>query len=128
MYCELEGIRIEEPLLKDKDWGNETTPLLRCNGRVIVSLMSTTIVQWSQQEIEQFVERAKQIYRDKLAMILEPEHTGEIVAIAPESEDYFLGTNEIDASHRARDAGRIGPLYFLRVGSDYTYRMMSPRR
>ncbi|MEK6285257.1 MAG: hypothetical protein AABO57_05910 [Acidobacteriota bacterium] len=90
--------------------------------------MSTSTVQWSQQEIEQFVERAKQIYRDKLAPILEPEHTGEIVAIAPESGDYFLGTNEIDATHRARDAGRIGPLYFLRVGSDYTYRIMSPRR
>lgn len=90
--------------------------------------MSTSTVQWSQQEIEQFVERAKQIYRDKLAAILEPEHAGEIVTIAPETGDYFLGTNEIDASHRARDAGRIGPLYFLRVGSDYTYRMMSPRR
>jgi hypothetical protein len=87
--------------------------------------MSTSTVQWSQQEIEQFVERAKQIYRDKLAAILEPEHTGEIVAIIPETGDYFLGTNEIDASHRARDAGRTGPLYFLRVGSDYTYRIRS---
>jgi hypothetical protein len=90
--------------------------------------MSTITAQWSQQEIELFVERAKQIYRDKLAAILEPEHTGEIVAIAPKSGDYFLGTNEIDATHRARDAGLIGPLYFLRVGSDYTYRMMSPRQ
>ena len=90
--------------------------------------MSTTTVQWSQREIEEFIERAKQIYRDRLAATLEPEHIGEIVAIAPETGDYFLGTNEIDASHRAREAGRTGPLYFLRVGSDYTYRMMSPRR
>ncbi|MEK6405953.1 MAG: hypothetical protein AABN34_03205 [Acidobacteriota bacterium] len=90
--------------------------------------MSTSTVQWSQQEIEQFVERAKQIYRDKLAAILEPEHTGEIVAIVPETGDYFLGTNEIDASHRARDAGLMGPLYFLRVGSDYAYRLMTPRQ
>jgi hypothetical protein len=111
-----------------KDGGNKTTTLLRCNGRFIVSLVSTTTVQWSQQEVEQFVERAKQIYREKLAAILEPEHAGEIVAIAPESGDYFLGTNEIDARHRARDAGRIGPLYFLRVGSIYTYRLMSPRQ
>lgn len=53
--------------------------------------MSTSTVQWSQQEIEQFVERAKQIYREKLAAILEPEHTGEIVAIAPESEELLPG-------------------------------------
>jgi len=41
------------------------------------------------QEIERFVERAKQTYDDELAAKLEPEHTGEIVAIEPDSGAYY---------------------------------------
>lgn len=89
--------------------------------------MSTTTTEWSKQETKQFVDRAKEIYRDKLATILEPEHTGEIVAILPETGDHFLGRDEIEAADRARDAGHYGPFYFLRIGSDYAHRWMTPR-
>ncbi len=90
--------------------------------------MSTTVAQWSRPEIKQFVNRAKEIYRSRLAEILEPEHNGEIVAIAPDTEEYFIGADEIQAVEVARAAGNEGPFYFLRVGSDYTHRWMTPRR
>ena len=69
------------------------------------------------QESERFVERAKQTYDDELAAKLEPEHTGEIVAIEPDSGAYFLDNDEIEAADNARTAGHDGPFYFLRVGS-----------
>jgi len=81
----------------------------------------------SPREIERFVERAKQTYNEKLAAQLEPEHNGEIVAIDPESGDYFLGKDEVKAADNARAAGHEGPFYFLRVGSDYTHRWMTLR-
>lgn len=90
--------------------------------------MTTTRIEWTAQEIEEFVARAKQIYRNRLASVLEPEHDGEIVAIIPETGLYFLGADEIDASNSAREAGYDGPFYFSRVGSDYTHRLMTPRQ
>ncbi len=83
--------------------------------------------QSTPREIERFIERAKQAYDDRLAAKLEPEHTGEIIAIEPESGDYFLGKDEIEAADNARAAGHEGPFYFLRVGSRYTHRLMTPR-
>lgn len=80
------------------------------------------------EEIERFIERAKEIYRNRLAAELEPTHTGKIVAIEPETESYFLGETEIEAAEQARAAGHEGPFYFLRVGALYTHRWMTPRR
>lgn len=37
------------------------------------------------------IERAKQIYADRLQTVLEPQHLNRFVAIEPESGDYFLG-------------------------------------
>jgi len=80
------------------------------------------------QDIERFIESAKQTYDEKLAAELEPRHTGKIVAIEPESGAYFLGDDEIEAADKGRAAGHEGPFYFLRVGSRYTHRLMTPRR
>ncbi len=84
--------------------------------------------QSSPKEIEEFIERAKEIYRDRLAADLEPTHNGKIVAIDPETEDYFLGEDEVQAAEKARVAGHEGPFYFLRVGSLYAHRLLTPRR
>lgn len=84
--------------------------------------------QSTQQAIERFIERAKRAYEDRLAQKLEPDHRGEIVAIEPETGDYFLGRDEIEAAGKARVAGHEGPLYFVRVGSRYAHRLMTPRR
>ncbi len=80
------------------------------------------------QDIERFIESAKQTYDERLAAKLEPEHAGEIVAIEPNSGAYFLGEDEIEAADSARAAGHNGPFYFLRVGSRYAHRLMTPRR
>ncbi|MCI0490004.1 MAG: hypothetical protein L0229_25715 [Blastocatellia bacterium] len=84
--------------------------------------------QRTREEIERFVERAKEIYRDSLAAKLEPAYTGKIVAIEPETGAYFVGEDEVRASEQARAAGQEGPFYFLRVGSLYTHRLITPRR
>jgi hypothetical protein len=80
------------------------------------------------EEIERFIERAKEIYRDRLAAELEPAHTGKIVAIEPETESYFLGETEVEAAEQARAAGHEGPFYFLQVGSLHTHRWVTPQR
>jgi hypothetical protein len=76
----------------------------------------------------ELIERAKRTYRDELAGELEPEHTGEIVAIELETGDCFVGEDEIDAADKARAAGHQGMLFFLRVGSPYAHRAISPRQ
>src|SRR5713226_4668329 len=82
--------------------------------------------QSSPEEIQGFIERAKKVYRDRLAAELEPAHNGKIVAIEPETENYFLGEDEVQAAEQARAAGHEGPFYFLRVGSLYAHRWMTP--
>lgn len=74
------------------------------------------------------IDLAKQTYRQELASKLEPEHTGEIVAIELGTNDYFVGEDELEAADKARAAGHEGSLFFLRVGSPYAHRVMSPRR
>jgi hypothetical protein len=74
------------------------------------------------------IDRAKQDYKDRLAVKLEPEHTGEMVAIELETGDYFVGEDEIKAADKARSAGHAGLLFFLRVGSPYAHRLMTPRQ
>ena len=85
------------------------------------------VTEGVKREIIGLIDRAKKTYTDELAMKLEPEHTGEMVAIELETGDYFVGEYEIDAADKARAAGHEGSLYFLRVGSPYAHRLMTPR-
>jgi hypothetical protein len=80
------------------------------------------------QQMLEFIDRAKQTYRDELAPKLEPSHTGEIVAIELGTNDYFVGEDELDAADKARAAGHAGALFFMRVGSPYAHRLMTPRQ
>lgn len=86
------------------------------------------VIEAVRKKTLELIDRAKQTYRDELSGELEPEHTGEIVAIELETGDYFVGEDEIDAADKARAAGHQGMLYFLRVGSPYAHRAMSPRQ
>jgi hypothetical protein len=74
------------------------------------------------------IDRAKQTYQLELAASLEPKHNGAIVAIELGTNDYFVGNDEVDASEKARAAGHEGTLFFLRVGSPYAHRLVTPRR
>jgi hypothetical protein len=80
------------------------------------------------RRIAELIDRAKQDYRDRLAIKLEPEHTGDMVAIELETGDYFVGEDEVKAAEKARLTGHAGLLFFLRVGSPYAHRLMSPRQ
>lgn len=85
------------------------------------------VIEGVQVTLEQ-INRAKQAYRDELAGKLEPKHRGEIVAIELGTNDYFVGEDELDAADKARAAGHAGALFFLRVGSPYSHRLMTPRQ
>jgi len=78
------------------------------------------------QETLELIDRAKQAYQDELALKLEPEHTGETIAIELGTNDYFVGDDELDAADKARAAGHAGALFFLPVGSPYAHRLMTP--
>jgi len=79
------------------------------------------------RETLDLIDRAKRRYMEELAVILEPEHTGEMVGIGLETGDYFLGQDQVDVADKARAAGHEGSLYFLRVGSPSALRIMTPR-
>jgi len=74
------------------------------------------------------IDRAKQTYQNELAPRLEPKHNGAIVAIELGTNDHFVGSDEVDASEKARAAGHDGTLFLMRVGSLYAHRMMTPRQ
>lgn len=86
------------------------------------------VIKAVQEQTHELIARAKQTYTDELAEKLEPEHRGEIVAIELGTNDYFIGEDEVEAADKARAAGHEGLLYFLRVGSPYAHRLMTPRQ
>ena len=85
------------------------------------------VIEGVQKTLE-LIDSAKQTYRDELARKLEPEHIGEMVAIELGTNNYFVGEDEVEASDKARAAGHAGALFFLRVGSPYAHRLMTPRQ
>jgi hypothetical protein len=87
-----------------------------------------TVIEAVREKTLELINRAKQTYKEELAGELEPEHMGEIVAIELTTGDHFVGADEVAAAHKARAAGHQGMLYFLRVGSPYAHRLMSPRQ
>lgn len=68
-------------------------------------------------------ENGQRLYDERLRDFLEPEHTGEFVAIDPETEQYFLGGTGLAALHAGRKALPDKLFYLLRVGSDAAYRV-----
>ena len=68
-------------------------------------------------------ESGQRLYDERLRGILEPEHTGEFVAIEPDTEQYFLGSTGLAALRAGREALPGKLFYLLRVGSDAAYRV-----
>jgi hypothetical protein len=62
------------------------------------------------------IERAKQIYADRLRSVLEPEHADLFVAIEPESGDYFLGDTLDEAVKLARTKQPSRLTHTIRIG------------
>jgi hypothetical protein len=68
-------------------------------------------------------ENGQRLYDERLREQLEPEHTGEFVAIEPDTERYFLGDTGLAALRAGRQALPDKLFYLLRVGSDAAYRV-----
>lgn len=70
--------------------------------------------------LKEFSERADAIYQ-KIRQELEPKYKGKIVAIEPESGDYFLGADELEAFEKGRVQHPGKPFHFIRVGYPGVY-------
>lgn len=66
-------------------------------------------------------EQAKQIYESRLRSQLEPEHTGEYVAIEPVSESYFMGAQFIDAALAAKQTHPERKSFVIRIGHEAAF-------
>ncbi|MFN3476621.1 MAG: hypothetical protein ACK4Z6_03580 [Candidatus Methylomirabilales bacterium] len=70
--------------------------------------------------LKEFSERADAIYQ-KIRQELELKYKGKIVAIEPESGDYFLGTDVQEAFEKGRAQHPGKPFHFIRVGYPGVY-------
>jgi len=70
----------------------------------------------TEAEVEEFVQRAENVYATQLRAILEPEHVDEFVAIEPESAEYFFGKTLSEAMGAARRAYPDRLAHVMRVG------------
>ena len=120
-----EAVHIEESDFTSNTWGPAPfgkAHWVGCSKEGIQRVMAA--VETRMEEID----RAKETYQLELASRLEPTHNGSIVAIDLGTNDYFVGNDEVDALEKARAAGHEGTLFFLRIGSPYLHRLMTPRR
>jgi hypothetical protein len=70
----------------------------------------------STEAISERGQRAREIY-DRLRPTIEtPERIGQMIIIDPESGDYEIGVNEIEASRRLQQRCPGARLYGLRIG------------
>lgn len=81
--------------------------------------------------IREEVARADEhIYDGRFKAVLEPHHTGRVVAIHIPSEDCFLGDSLLEASDLLRDRYPLaarGHVYARRVGERVVIRARTPR-
>ena len=69
------------------------------------------------------IDRAKQLYANRLRADLESQHMGRFVAIEPESRDYFLGDTIDEAVMAARSKYPSRLSYTLRIGQRAAFSM-----
>jgi hypothetical protein len=65
---------------------------------------------------EDFIERGKRLYDERLREELEPDNNGRFLAVEPDSEKYFLGDTDVEALTAAREAMPKSLFYLVRVG------------
>jgi len=72
---------------------------------------------------DDLVRRGQTAYGQRLASVLEPSHTGEFVAVEPDSGRYFLGTTASAALVAAHAAMPNNLFYLTRVGRETAHTM-----
>ncbi len=80
--------------------------------------MSSLLESNQENTSHDLVDRGQEIYRARLASILEPSHEGEFIAIEPDSARYFLGGTASAALVAAHAAMPNNLFYLTRVGRD----------
>lgn len=78
--------------------------------------MSTSLNPTSTTLASTLVEDGEAVYEKQLKAALEPQHSGEFVAIEPSSGRYFLGETATAALVAARDAMPESLFFLTRVG------------
>ena len=68
------------------------------------------------QDMDAFADRAEAIYAEMLQAQLEPEHTGKLIALEPDSGDYVLGSDYREVSQAAVEKFGSRLTHMFRVG------------
>lgn len=91
--------------------------------------MSSLLKSEPERASDDLVERGQSTYRQRLASVLEPSHTGEFVAVEPDSGQYFLGSTATAAVVAAHEVMPNSLFYLTRVGREtaHTVRAVSKR-
>lgn len=69
------------------------------------------------------LEEGQSVYDTQLRVLLEPDHTGEFVAVEPSSGRYFLGQSATAALVTARDAMPESQFFLTRVGRSSAHKI-----
>ncbi len=75
--------------------------------------------QSSLTQPDRLAEAGERFYRERLQALLEPEQTGQFVAIEPETGRYFVAHSGLEALQTARRALPESLFYLKRIGYDY---------
>lgn len=69
------------------------------------------------------VQDGQSIYDSQLRVLVEPEHSGEFVAIEPATGRYFLGKTATSALVSAVDTMPNSRFFLTRVGRDFAHKV-----
>jgi hypothetical protein len=69
----------------------------------------------------EYFEKGERLYR-KLRSQLEKDHSGEVVAIDPNSGEYVIGRDELEAAQKAREKFPGKLLDYFRIGEDVLHK------
>ncbi len=86
--------------------------------------MSSLLKSNPETPSDDLVERGRATYRQRLRSVLEPSHTGEFVAVEPDSGRYFLGSTALVAAHAAMPDNLF---YLTRVGRETAHMIGSAK-
>ena len=71
--------------------------------------------------IDEVCDRAREIYRQKIKHLVEPQENGKFVAIDIESGDYEIDEDDIAAEDRLEERRPSCPGHLFRIGSESAF-------
>lgn len=63
-----------------------------------------------------FAKKGQEVYESKYKRDLESRYKGKIVAIEPDSSDFFIGDSVLDAAAKAKKVHPDKVFHFIRIG------------